>query len=167
MFEELAPKCETAWQSALRERRGGDRRQAAGAGPKQRLVLTDRLLVTLVHLRLGLPHAALARLYGMDRSTVSRAKRVSADPEFGELVVTDKIKRLTREGGLGWQVEDDRLIGWVEKPSLGGNHHGGRTTGRHRGGVPLGGVGVANRPWRIELEVTALPEALSPALTIS
>ncbi|MEU8693095.1 transposase family protein [Streptomyces sp. NPDC048665] len=46
-----------------------------GAGPKQRLVFVDRLLVTLVHLRLGLPHAALAQLYGVDRSTVSAAVR--------------------------------------------------------------------------------------------
>lgn len=59
----------------LHERRGGDRRRAAGAGPKQRLVFTDRLLVTLVHLRLGLPHAAPAELYGVDRSTVSGAPR--------------------------------------------------------------------------------------------
>lgn len=29
----------------------------------------DRLLVTLVHLRLGLPHAALAEFYAVDRST--------------------------------------------------------------------------------------------------
>ncbi|WP_322973190.1 helix-turn-helix domain-containing protein [Peterkaempfera griseoplana] len=35
----------------------------------------DRLLVTLVHLRLGLPHAALAKLYRVDRSTVSAAVR--------------------------------------------------------------------------------------------
>ncbi|WP_406310724.1 transposase family protein [Streptomyces sp. NBC_00623] len=34
-----------------------------------------RLLDTLVHLRLGLPHAALAELYGVDRSTVSAAIR--------------------------------------------------------------------------------------------
>ncbi|MFD5059110.1 MULTISPECIES: transposase family protein [unclassified Streptomyces] len=32
-------------------------------------------MVTLVHLRLGLPHAALAELYGVDRSTVSAAIR--------------------------------------------------------------------------------------------
>ncbi|MGW3463227.1 transposase family protein [Streptomyces olivaceoviridis] len=55
--------------------RVGDRCRAAGAGPKQRLVFVDRLLVTLVHLRLGLPHAALAELYGVDRSTVSNAVR--------------------------------------------------------------------------------------------
>jgi hypothetical protein len=38
-------------------------------------VFTGRLLVTLVHLRLGLPHAALAELYSVDRSTVSGAIR--------------------------------------------------------------------------------------------
>lgn len=41
--------------------------------PKHDLVFTDRLLVTLVHLRTGLPHAVLAELYGIARSTISRA----------------------------------------------------------------------------------------------
>jgi DDE superfamily endonuclease len=71
LLEELAPKWEASRESALRERRGGERRRAAGAGPKQRLVFVDRLLITLVHLRLGLPHAALAQIYRVDRSTVS------------------------------------------------------------------------------------------------
>ncbi|MFI0141939.1 transposase family protein [Streptomyces luteogriseus] len=75
LLEELAPKWQGGRESALRERRGGDRRRAVGAGPKQRLVFVDRLLVTLVHLRLGLPHAALAQLYSVDRSTVSSAVR--------------------------------------------------------------------------------------------
>ncbi|MET9135006.1 transposase family protein [Streptomyces antibioticus] len=75
MLEELAPKWQARRESALREQRGGDRCRAAGAGRKQRLVFTDRLLVTLVHLRLGLPHAALAELYRVDRSTVSGAIR--------------------------------------------------------------------------------------------
>ncbi|WP_432012723.1 transposase family protein [Streptomyces cucumeris] len=35
----------------------------------------ELLLVTLVHLRLGIPHAALAELYAVDRSTVSGANR--------------------------------------------------------------------------------------------
>ncbi len=39
------------------------------------MVFVDRLLVTLVHLRLGIPHAALAELYGVDRSIVSGAIR--------------------------------------------------------------------------------------------
>ncbi|MCX5317208.1 transposase [Streptomyces sp. NBC_00154] len=75
LLKELAPRWQAARESALHERRGGDRRRAAGAGPKQRLVFVDRLLVTLVHLRLGIPHAALAELYAVDRSTVSGAIR--------------------------------------------------------------------------------------------
>ncbi|WP_328330041.1 helix-turn-helix domain-containing protein [Streptomyces sp. NBC_00455] len=75
MLEELAPRWQSARESTLHERRGGERRRAAGAGPKQRLVFVDRLLVTLVHLRLGIPHAVLAELYGVDRSTASGAIR--------------------------------------------------------------------------------------------
>lgn len=75
LLKELAPRWQAARESALHERRGGDRRRAADAGPKQRLVFVDRLLVTLVHLRLGIPHAALAELYAVDRSTVSGAIR--------------------------------------------------------------------------------------------
>ncbi|MEU6512359.1 transposase family protein [Streptomyces sp. NPDC046942] len=55
------------------ERRGGDRRRAAGAGRKHELVFIDRMLVTLVHLRTQLPHAALAELYDVGRSTVTEA----------------------------------------------------------------------------------------------
>lgn len=75
LLKEPAPRWQAARESALHERRGGDRRRAAGAGPKQRLVFVDRLLVTLVHLRLGIPHAALAELYAVDRSTVNGANR--------------------------------------------------------------------------------------------
>ncbi|MER6611536.1 transposase family protein [Streptomyces sp. NPDC000927] len=60
-------------ESVLRERRGAERQREAGAGPKHDLVFTDRLLVALVYLRTGLPHAALAALYGTARSTISRA----------------------------------------------------------------------------------------------
>jgi hypothetical protein len=54
---------------------GGPQERAAGAGRKPKLLFMDRLLVTLVHLRLGLPHAALAGLHGVDRSTLSAAVR--------------------------------------------------------------------------------------------
>src|SRR5690606_37290547 len=37
--------------------------------------LRDRVLVTLAWLRLGIPHAALAAMYGVDRSTISGAVR--------------------------------------------------------------------------------------------
>ena len=36
-------------------------------------MFTDRVIVTLVYLRFQLPHAALAELYRVDRSTISRA----------------------------------------------------------------------------------------------
>ncbi|MFJ2397330.1 transposase family protein [Streptomyces sp. NPDC087843] len=36
-------------------------------------MFTDRIIVTLVVLRLQLPHSALAVLYGVDRSTITRA----------------------------------------------------------------------------------------------
>ena len=75
LIAELAPKWEARQESALRERRRGARRRAAGAGPKHRLVFVDRVLVTLVKLRHDLPDAALAELFGVDRSTVSGAVR--------------------------------------------------------------------------------------------
>ncbi|MFF4909049.1 transposase family protein [Streptomyces sp. NPDC001260] len=73
LIEELADLWLARCESELRERRGAERQREAGAGPKHDLVFTDRLLVTLVHLRTGLPHAALAELYGIARSTISRA----------------------------------------------------------------------------------------------
>ncbi|MGI5380574.1 transposase family protein [Streptomyces sp. CA-251387] len=75
LLEELAPKWGAARESALRERRGWDRRRAVGTGPRHQLVLADRPLITLVHQRHQLPHAALAEFYGVDRSTVSAAIR--------------------------------------------------------------------------------------------
>ncbi len=49
------------------------RLRAAGASPGHALPFTDRVIVTLVHLRFQLPHAALAELYRVHRSTVTRA----------------------------------------------------------------------------------------------
>ena len=60
-------------ESDLRRRRGQERRRAAGAGRGHELVFTDRVLVTLAVLRLQIPHAALAVMYGVHRSTVTRA----------------------------------------------------------------------------------------------
>ncbi|MDT0456441.1 transposase family protein [Streptomyces sp. DSM 41527] len=73
LIEELADPWIAWCESALHERRGGKRKQQPGAGPKHDLVFTDRVLVTLVHLRTQLPHAALAELYSLERSTITRA----------------------------------------------------------------------------------------------
>ena len=73
LIEELAEPWCALQEAALHERRGHERLRAAGAGPKHALVFTDRVVITLVHLRTNLPHAALAALYDIGRSTVSEA----------------------------------------------------------------------------------------------
>ena len=69
------PPWQARRESDLRARRGRDRLRAAGAGRGQDLAFTDRVLVTLAVLRLQIPHAALAVMYGVHRSTVTRAVR--------------------------------------------------------------------------------------------
>jgi Helix-turn-helix of DDE superfamily endonuclease len=73
LIAELADPWTAQHEAALRQRRGHGRRRGAGAGPKRRLAFCDRVLVTLVQLRLQLPHQALAVLYRVDRSSVTRA----------------------------------------------------------------------------------------------
>ena len=73
LVEELA----ASWQAGLEGRRhaarGGARKRAAGAGARHQLVFVDRLVATLIHLRHDLPHSVLGLLFGVDRSTVTRA----------------------------------------------------------------------------------------------
>jgi Helix-turn-helix of DDE superfamily endonuclease len=63
------PSTRPRWPTAAATHPG----RAAGAGPHQRLVLCDRVLATLIVLRLQLPHQALAVLFGVDRATITRA----------------------------------------------------------------------------------------------
>jgi hypothetical protein len=73
LIAELSGPWMKAEEDRLRGRRGHERMRAAGAGPDRDLPFTDRVIATLVHLRFQLPHAALAGLYRVDRSTVTRA----------------------------------------------------------------------------------------------
>ena len=73
LIEEMAAPWAAAEQDRLLARRGHERLRAAGVGPGHDLPFTDRVIVTLVHLRFQLPHQALAVMYGVGRSTVSRA----------------------------------------------------------------------------------------------
>ncbi|MGH3193382.1 MAG: transposase family protein [Streptosporangiaceae bacterium] len=70
---DLAGAWAASEEDRLLGRRGHGRLRAPGAGPDHDLPFTDRVIVTLVHLRLQLPHAALAALYGVHRCTVTRA----------------------------------------------------------------------------------------------
>ena len=72
---ELAGPWQARRESDLRSRRGRDRLRAEGAGRGHDLVFTDRVLVTLAVLRLQIPHAALAVMYQVHRSTITRAVR--------------------------------------------------------------------------------------------
>jgi hypothetical protein len=71
LVAELAGPWQARRDSALRQRRGADRRRAQGAGRRHDLVFADRVLVTLAVLRLQVLHAALAAMYGVHRSTVT------------------------------------------------------------------------------------------------
>ena len=75
LIAEMAAPWAASEEDRLLERRGHERERAAGAGPDHDLRFTDRVIATLVHLRLQLPHQALAVIYGVDRSTVTRAVR--------------------------------------------------------------------------------------------
>nr|WP_280882371.1 transposase [Streptomyces pseudovenezuelae] len=70
---EFAARWEARCESGRDERRHGSRKREAGAGPKHELVFVDRLLVTLVHLRTGLTHAALGVIYQVGSFTIGRA----------------------------------------------------------------------------------------------
>jgi DDE superfamily endonuclease/Helix-turn-helix of DDE superfamily endonuclease len=73
LIAELAPRWTATGEDRLLQRRGHERKRAAGAGPDHDLPFTDRVIATLVCLRFQLPHKALAVIYGVDRSTVTRA----------------------------------------------------------------------------------------------
>ena len=75
LIGELAPRWAASEEDRLLERRGHERKRAAGAGPDHDLPFTDRVIVTLVYLRFQLPHKALAVICGVDRSTITRAVR--------------------------------------------------------------------------------------------
>jgi hypothetical protein len=76
LVAELVEPFAAAREGWLHRRRGRrDRRRWPGAGHPETLTLRDRVLCTLAWLRLGLPHQALALLYGVDRSTISVAVR--------------------------------------------------------------------------------------------
>jgi len=75
-FAELYRKLVPVYERRQRERLSRRPRQRAiGGGRKHALSLQDRLLMTLIWLRLHLTRETLALLFGVDKSTVSRNTR--------------------------------------------------------------------------------------------
>jgi hypothetical protein len=73
MVAELAGSWQAGVKGRRHEARGGARNRAAGAGARHQLVSVARLVATLIHLRHDLPHSVLGLLFGVDRSTDTRA----------------------------------------------------------------------------------------------
>jgi hypothetical protein len=78
-LDDLVAGLAAAWRAqreeGLHQRRGGQRRRAPGAGSRPRLTLADRVVATLLYLRLSISCPLLAQLLGVNRTTISRAIR--------------------------------------------------------------------------------------------
>jgi len=99
-FEDLLADLRPRDEAARQERYvATPRRRAPGGGAKPRYALRERLLMTLVWLRLYLTGDAVGVLFAVDKSTVSRDTR--------------SLLRLLREQGrdtLGWPEEAQALL---------------------------------------------------------
>ncbi|MER5619372.1 ISAzo13 family transposase [Streptomyces sp. NPDC002215] len=69
----LIPALEDRRESLRHQQRGGNRLRARGAGAKDTLTAPDRILATVLHQRKIGTHDLLAALFGVTRSTMSRA----------------------------------------------------------------------------------------------
>jgi DDE superfamily endonuclease/Helix-turn-helix of DDE superfamily endonuclease len=123
---ELAGPWQARRDSDLRSRRGRDRLRAEGAGRGHELVFTDRVLVTLVVLRLQIPHAALAVMYGVHRCTVTRAVREVrpllagrgyATPQGTRLHTLADVFAYAAAHGVRLRLDGSEI--WVRRPKAG------------------------------------------------
>ncbi len=99
-FEDLLVDLRPRYDAARQERGAQTpRRRAPGGGSKPRYALRERLLMTLIWLRLSLTGDAGGVLFGVDKRTVSRYTR--------------SLLRLLRDQGrdtLGWPEEAQALL---------------------------------------------------------
>ena len=75
LIAELARPQEAQREQARHQRRGTERRRAAGAGPRPKLTNADRILATVLYLRKLCTQAVLGQLFAVDRSRVTEAIR--------------------------------------------------------------------------------------------
>jgi hypothetical protein len=71
----LAAPQQAEREKASQQRLGTGRRRAPGAGRRPKLTLTDQITAALMHQRLALPTALLARLLGVSTDTARHAIR--------------------------------------------------------------------------------------------
>ncbi|MFI1617045.1 hypothetical protein ACH4VT_08670 [Streptomyces lydicus] len=38
----------------------------------------------------------------------------SVDPDFAELILTERVVRMTADAKMGWRLHGDRIIGWIK-----------------------------------------------------
>jgi len=98
-FIMLATRLQPLWRQAEQERlTRPNRKRRIGAGRKYELeTIEDKLLILLMHYRLGLIHELLGWMVGLDNSNISRLIRKlnpllekAADPELKKLFVEIK-----------------------------------------------------------------------------
>jgi transposase len=75
LIDRLAVLRHTRREADLYRQRGGPRKVAAGTGRPASLTLRERLLITVLHHRLGVPQAVLAELFKVTLMTANRAIR--------------------------------------------------------------------------------------------
>ncbi|MFB8183692.1 ISAzo13 family transposase, partial [Streptomyces sp. NPDC055966] len=73
LISAVTPALMSRREQGRHTRRGGERRRLPGAGPKDRLPTQDRILATVLYQRKLGTHRLMAELFGIDRSTLSRA----------------------------------------------------------------------------------------------
>jgi transposase len=75
LVADLAGPQKARHEQSRHERRGTERRRAAGAGPRPKLTDADRILVTVLYLRRLCTQAVLGELFAVDRSRITGAIR--------------------------------------------------------------------------------------------
>lgn len=105
LLEQVRPRYETV---VRRRRERADRKRAPGGGVHSPRDVTERLLMTMVWLRLYLTCEAVGVLFDVDKSTVSRATRPI-------LLILQDLGMAT----LGWPLEARTLAAGAEQPPVG------------------------------------------------
>nr|WP_256117865.1 transposase family protein [Streptomyces sp. MnatMP-M27] len=73
LVNHLAPRLDELREQGRLQQRRGERIRARGAGAKDKLITTDRVLATVLYLRKLGTRDLLAQLFGVNGSTLTRA----------------------------------------------------------------------------------------------